>query len=136
MLIALAACLFRNLAQQSHHYFDAVMKMSESEISYIEADTEVVSARFPSIIYEDSPEPFDLNRELQINKQTETSGINKCSIRRHGLAGTEWIAGICMCLGFSLLIAFAIIKTYEANKGVRQHPVIQVIQQRAEFWSS
>ncbi len=113
LLIALFACLLRNLTHQGYLFSDAASKRGESEIAYIEVDSEIVSAK--SIVYADSAEPFDKERELRINKenrevwQKELTRMQKKTERNWRLVvASEWIAGIAMLLGFVLLIVFAV----------------------------
>lgn len=119
LLLALASCLLRNLGQMNYHYFDAVMKMQESEIEYIDADTEAISAKGTKIIYSDSTDKFDTERELKINNDNRESfkeGLEeskKLADRGWNMRKvTEWTAAIFMTLGFLLLVVFAILKTY------------------------
>jgi uncharacterized integral membrane protein len=113
LLVALFACLLRNLSHQGYVFSDAAAKRAESEIAYIEVDSEIVSTK--SIVYADSAEPFDKERELKINKenrevwQKELTRIQKKAERNWQLVvATEWIARIAMLLGFVLLIVFAV----------------------------
>jgi hypothetical protein len=116
LLIALGACLIRNFSHQGYRFSDAATKRAESEIAYIEADSEIVSSR--PAIYADSAEPFDREREIKINRenreawQTELARHQQEANRGWRLVVvTEWVAGICMLAGFLLLIVFAIFNT-------------------------
>ncbi len=113
LLIALGACLIRNFSHQGYQFWDAASKRAESEIAYIDVDTEIVSTK--SIVYADSAEPFDKERELRIDKenrevwQKELARLQS-KVERHWrlVVATEWIAGIAMFVGFLLLIVFAV----------------------------
>lgn len=118
LLIALVACLVRNISHQGYRFSDALVSRSESEIEFIDADSEAVSAVSPSIIYEDAPEPFDLARELKINKENrerwhDSLQSTQVRLKRYWKTAlvSEWTAGISMTLGFLLLIVFAIRRT-------------------------
>ena len=97
-------------------FLDAASKKAESEVAYIDVDTEIVSTK--SIAYMDSPEPFDKERELRIDRenrelwQNELTRLQKSTNRNWRLfVVTEWTVGISMMAGFMLLIAFAIFNT-------------------------
>jgi hypothetical protein len=113
LLIALGACLVRNFSHQDYQFSDAASRRAESEIAYIDVDTEIVSTK--SIVYADSAEPFDRERELRINRenrevwQKELTRLQPRTQRNWRLVvATEWIAGIAMFVGFLLLIVFAV----------------------------
>jgi hypothetical protein len=116
LLVALGACLVRNFSNSAYRFSDAASKRAESEISYIDADNEIVSSR--SIIYQDSTEPFDRDREIKVNKenrevwQTELARHQQAVNRKSRLFEVaEWVASICMFAGFLLLIVFAIFSS-------------------------
>ncbi len=115
LLIALFACLVRNLSHQGYLFSDAASKKAESEIAYIDVDTEIVSTKSALISYADSSESFDKERELKVNKenreawQSVFARMRKKEERNWRLVvATEWIAGIAMLVGFLLLVVFAI----------------------------
>jgi hypothetical protein len=133
LLIALAACLIRNFCHQGYRFSEIVAKRMESEILFIDADKDILST-FPAV-YADSPEPFDKERELKVNKlnrdkwQRELDNF-KPKVERHWrtVVVTEWLAGICMLAGFLLLITFAIFSTIPTKKDDRsKHPVAAVL---------
>lgn len=116
LLIALGACLIRNFSHQGYRFSDAATKRAESEISYIDVDSEIISTK--PVIYADAAEPFDKEREIKINKenrdvwQAELARIGEKAIRNWRLVVmTEWVAGICMSAGFLLLIVFAVFNS-------------------------
>jgi hypothetical protein len=121
LLFALSACLVRNIAHQNYHYYDAMMDNAESEIAFLEVDREIIleKSRTVGIVYSDSPEPYNLERELEVRRKSRdgwTTSLQKSrlkvdrSVRVFRTA--EWVAGISMPLGFLALIAFAVLKTY------------------------
>jgi hypothetical protein len=114
LLLAIAACLVRNLSHQHYQMADVMTKMSESEIAYIDVDYEIVNTR--TVMYSDSVEPFDKNAEIALNRsnrETWKSELVKHEnrLRRNWafVNGAEWVAGSAMVLAFGLLIAFAIL---------------------------
>ncbi|SRR6266478_676916 len=126
LLIALGACLIRNFSHQGYQFWDAASKRAESEIAYIDVDTEMVSTK--PIIYADSPEPFDKERELRINRenrevwQKELTKLHPRTARSWRLVvATEWIAGITMFAGFLLLIVFAVYANSSVPAGYPLH---------------
>jgi hypothetical protein len=80
LLIALGACLGRNLFHQRYRFSDVASRRAESEISFVEADSEFVLNR-NIISYADSTEPFDKDREITINKQN--SAVWQAELDRH-----------------------------------------------------
>jgi hypothetical protein len=119
LLIALASCLVRNYSNIGHRFYKVVSDRAESEVALIDADSEVVSAMAELLKYDDAAEPFDKDRELKINRENrevwhkEFERAKKHADVRwkvHGIA--ERAAGLGACLGFLLLIVFAILNTY------------------------
>ncbi|MCU1268808.1 MAG: hypothetical protein JWN74_102 [Acidobacteriaceae bacterium] len=114
ILLAMAACLGRNLFHQHFQMSDVMTKMAESEIAYLDVDLEIMNS---GIIggYSDSAEPFDLQRETTVNRsnrddwQRSLTDHQRKVKRNWGLVvAAEWIAGISMLMGFACLIAFAV----------------------------
>jgi hypothetical protein len=112
LLIAIGACLIRNLTHQHYQMADTFGDMAESEIAYIDIDHEVVTTR--NVIYSDSSEPFDKLRELSLNRSNrekwkKTLDRERSKAERHWriLRGAEWAAAISMFVGFLFLVAFA-----------------------------
>lgn len=92
---------------------DALTNMAESEVAYIDVDHEVISTE--NVMYADSTEQFDQNREVTLNranreiwkKTLETQ--QRAATRHWGIVHTaEWVAGSAMLLGFAFLITFAL----------------------------
>ncbi len=119
LLVALASCLVRNYSNIGHRFYGVVSNRAESEVALIEADSEVVSAMAGFLKYDDATEPFDKDRELKINRDNRevwqkeferTKKHAEIRWRVHEIA--EWTAGLGACLGFLLLIVFAILNTY------------------------
>lgn len=115
LLVALAACLARNYSNMGHRFYGAASNRVESELALIDADSQVMEAMSNSLVYEDAAEPFDKERELRINRenrevwQKELERTKKQAGIRWKLSEiAEWTAGVSMCLGFLLLIVFAI----------------------------
>jgi hypothetical protein len=113
LLIAIAACLVRNLSHQHYQLADAMTKLAESEIAYIEIDHEIVSTQ--TVIYSDSSEPFDREREIALdgsNREVWQKSLaeqqNNATRNWRLVVGAEWTAGISMVLGFMFLVLFAI----------------------------
>jgi len=113
LLLAAGACLVRNLSHQHYQMADALANMAESEVAYIDADHEVISTE--NIMYSDSTEPFDQNREITLNRSNreiwkKTLETQQRTATRHwGIVhAAEWVAGSAMLLGFGLLITFAL----------------------------
>jgi hypothetical protein len=121
LLFALSACLVRNIAHQNYHYYDAMTDNAESEIAFLEVDREIIleKSRTVGIAYADSPQPYNVKRELEVRSKSRdgwAASLQKSrlkvdrSVRVFRTA--EWVAGISMPLGFLALIAFAVLKTY------------------------
>jgi hypothetical protein len=113
LLIAVGACLLRNLSHQHYQLADALTKMAESEVAYIDIDHEIVSTK--NIMYSDSTEAFDRQREITLNranrevwKKSLDDQQRKSSWHWYIVHGSEWMAGISMILGFALLVIFAV----------------------------
>jgi hypothetical protein len=113
LLLAAAACLVRNLSHQHYQMADALANMAESEVAYIDLDYEVISTE--NVMYSDSTEPFDQNREITLNRSNreiwkKTLETQQRAATRHwGIVHTaEWVSGISTLLGFALLITFAL----------------------------
>jgi thiol:disulfide interchange protein len=113
LLLAAGACLVRNLSHQHYQMADALTNMAESEVAYIDVDHEVISTE--NVMYADSTEQFDQNREVTLNranreiwkKTLETQ--QRAATRHWGIVHTaEWVAGSAMLLGFAFLITFAL----------------------------
>jgi hypothetical protein len=118
LLIALGACLLRNLANQGYRYYDAVAKMQQSEIEYIDADTALIQAGRVGT-YSDSTDRFDAKRELAVNSEKRAGwekGMGEAKARADRNTKirrvAEWVVGVSMPLGFLLLVVFSILKTY------------------------
>lgn len=116
LVIALGACLLRNLVYQHYRTSDVVAQMAEAEIAWIDVDTEVISTR--TVLYSDTEEPFDKNRELSLNRANRD--VWQKSYKREQLKSThhwamvqiaEWVAAVSMFLGFLLLVVFAVSNT-------------------------
>ena len=113
LLLAAGACLVRNLSHQHYQMADAMANMAESEIAYIDVDHEVISTQ--NVMYADSPEPFNQEREVSLNKKNRDiwkktlEKQNRRVSRSWGILATaEWVAGIAMLSGFALLVTFAL----------------------------
>ena len=126
LLIALGACLVRNFSHQGYQFSDAATKRAESEIAYIDVDSEIVSTK--PIAYADSAGPFDKERELRINKENREVWQKELTrlqpeVERHWrlVISAEWIAGIAMLAGFLLLIVFAVANS-SVPVGFPLHP--------------
>ena len=113
LLLAAGACLVRNLSHQHYQMADAIANQAESEVAYIDVDHEVISTE--NVMYSDSTEPFDQNREITLNrskremwkKTLETQ--QRAATRHWGIVQTaEWVAESAMLLGFGFLITFAL----------------------------
>ena len=119
LLLSLCSCLLRNYSNQAHRFYQAGSNSAESEVSVIDADSEVVAAMAGSIQYMDASEPFDKDRELRINRENREVWQKEFD-RRKKKAETHWkinlwaerIAGVSILAGFLLLIAFAVVSTY------------------------
>jgi hypothetical protein len=119
LLVALASCLIRNYSNMGHRFYKMGSDQAEAEVALLDADSEAVSALAGFIRYEDAAEPFDAARELRINRENRDVWQKEFEGRKanaevrwklHVIA--EWAAGISMCLGFLLLITFAVVNTY------------------------
>lgn len=113
LLLAVGACLIRNLSHQHYQMAEAVAKMAEAEVAYIDVDHEVIGTG--NVIYSDSAEAFDQNREIALNrsnrevwKKTLETQRNRVSRHWYIVIGAEWTAGSSMLAGFGFLIAFAL----------------------------
>jgi hypothetical protein len=119
LLLALASCLIRNYANMAHRFYKAGADQAEAEVALIEADSDAVTALGSFIKYADATEPFDVARELQIDKENREVWQKEFD-RRKTTAEVRWVvnlvaqwaAGISMCLGFLLLIVFAVFNSY------------------------
>jgi hypothetical protein len=113
LLIAAGACLLRNLSHQHYQMADSVASMAEAEVAYIDVDHEVIGTG--NVMYSDSPELFDQNREVTLNRANretwkKTLDRQQRTVSRSWkiVTGSEWASGIAMLLGFGFLIAFAL----------------------------
>jgi hypothetical protein len=113
LLLAAGACLVRNLSHQHYQMADALANMAESEVTYIDVDHEVI--RTENVMYSESTEPFDQNREIALNRSNreiwkKTLETQQRAATHHwGIVHTaEWVAGSAMLLGFGFLITFAL----------------------------
>jgi hypothetical protein len=119
LLLSLGSCLLRNYSNQAHRFYKVGSDMAESEVSVIEADSEVVAAMAGQIGYSDAAEPFDKDRELKINRENREVWQKEFE-RTKKKADTHWklsqwaerVAGVSILVGFLLLIAFAVVSTY------------------------
>jgi hypothetical protein len=112
LLIAIGACLIRNLTHQHYQMADTLTNMAESEVAYIDVDHEVVSTR--NVQYSDSSEPFDKDREISLNRSNrevwkKTLDKERSKAEQHWriVISSEWTAAISMFLGFLFLVVFA-----------------------------
>jgi hypothetical protein len=117
LLLGLVGCLARNFLHQGYHFSHAVASRAEAEVEYIDVDTEIISSVEP-IIYMDSAEPFNRERELEINKNNREKWHTELQRTRRLVDGywnsfrvSEWVAGAGMLVGFLLLIVFAMFNT-------------------------
>lgn len=92
---------------------DAVGNMAESEVAYIDVDYAVISTE--NVMYSDSTEPFDQNREITLNRSNretwkKTLETQQRAATRHWriVHTAECVAGSSTVLGFGLLITFAL----------------------------
>jgi hypothetical protein len=117
LLVALAACLIRNLSHQHYRSSHAGASMAKAEVDYIDVDHEAISTRI--VAYSDSSEPYDKQREIKINRanraiweqqltQLETQRDRNWTLVRI----TEWIAAGSMTTGFLFLVIFATVNTH------------------------
>ncbi len=113
LLLAAGACLLRNLSHQHYQIADVMTDMAESEVAFIDVGHEVISTG--NVMYSDSSEPYDQNREATLNRSNRE--IWKKALEKHQrieirswkiVTGSEWVAGIAMLLGFGFLIVFAL----------------------------
>jgi hypothetical protein len=119
LLLGLGCCLVRNYSNQSHRFYKVGSNRAESEVSVIDADSELVAAMAGSIKYMDAFEPFDKDRELKINRENRELWQKEFE-RTKQKADThwklsqwaEWVAGVGILVGFLLLIVFAVVSTY------------------------
>ena len=116
LLLALGACLIRNLSHQHYQLAETTARMAEAEITLIDVDTEVFSTR--PVVYKDSPQPFDQERELAINRSNRERWQRSLTdqrqiVERHWrlLVAMEWIAAVSMFFGFLLQVVFAILNS-------------------------
>jgi hypothetical protein len=116
LVIALGACLLRNLVHQYYRASDVVALRAEAEIAFIDVDTEVISTR--AVVYSDSAEPFDKERELSLNRANREiwkKHYNEELLRSEQHWGivqsAEWVAAVSMFFGFLLLVLFAVLNT-------------------------
>jgi hypothetical protein len=93
-----------------------VAGMAEAEIEWIDVDTEVISTS--AVVYSDTAEPFDKDRELSLNRSNREiwqKSYNKelLKSKQHWaiVRTAEWVAALSMFLGFLLLVVFAIWNT-------------------------
>jgi hypothetical protein len=117
LLIALAACLVRNLTHQHYRISHAVAELARAEVSYIDVDHEVISTK--DVAYSDSSEPFDKQREIKINRSNRAKwqeNLERMETQRDRhwkvVRISEWIAAVSMSTGFLLLIVFATVNTH------------------------
>jgi hypothetical protein len=113
LVVALGACLTRNLSHQHYQLADSLTKMAESEISVIDVDHEILTTQ--TVLYSDSAEPFDNNREVALNRSNrefwkKTLEREKRKESRHWkfVIASEWVAGTSMVVGFLFLVLFAV----------------------------
>jgi hypothetical protein len=117
LLIALAACLVRNLSHQHYRASHAGASMAKAEVDYGDAHYEAISAN-KIVGYSDSSEPYDQQGEIKRNR------ANRATWERHlTQLGTkrdrsltlvrifEWAAAVSMTTGFLFLIIFATVNT-------------------------
>ena len=116
LLTAFGACLVRIYAHHAYTFSDAAKNRAESEIAYIDVDSEIISERGTEIVYSDSSTPFDKARELKINKENREVWQQALKVRQKGtekgwglVKATQLVAGSAMLVGFLLLIGFAVI---------------------------
>jgi hypothetical protein len=106
----------RNLVHQHYRASDVVALRAEAEIAFIDVDTEVISTR--AVVYSDSAEPFDKERELSLNRANREiwkKHYNEELLRSEQHWGivqsAEWVAAVSMFFGFLLLVLFAVLNT-------------------------
>jgi uncharacterized integral membrane protein len=117
LLIALAACLVRNLSHQHYRSSHVHASLASAEVDYIDADHEAISSRV--VAYSDSEEPFDQQREVKINRDNRTKWEQRLAEmettrdRYFNLARIcEWIAAVSMTTAFLFLVIFATVNTH------------------------
>jgi hypothetical protein len=117
LLIALAACLIRNLSHQHYRTWHAGASMAKAEVAYSDAHYETISSG-KIVGYSDSSEPYDRQGEIRRNRenraiweqhlaQSETRSDRNWKLVRI----TEWLAAISMTAGLLFLIIFATVNT-------------------------
>jgi uncharacterized integral membrane protein len=117
LLIALAACLVRNLSHQHYRFSRVAASLARTEVDYIDVDHEAISSRV--VAYSDSSEPFDQQREVTINRanrakwQQQLTEMETAAERHFTLARIcEWIAAVSMTTAFLFLVMFAMVNTH------------------------
>jgi hypothetical protein len=117
LLVALAACLVRNLSHQHYRSSHAAASMARAEVDYIDVGHEMISSA-RVVAYSDSAEPYDRPREIKINRENrakweqrllemETQRDRHWTLTRI----SERIAAGSMTTGFLLLVIFATVNT-------------------------
>ena len=121
LLIAVAACLIRNLVHQHYRSSFASASLASAEVAYLDAYFEVISTQV--VAYSDSSERFDKDREIKLNRESREKWKKKLAEwetlrdRHWGLVRvTEWVAAVSMLAGFLLLIIFAIVNTHSTAR--------------------
>lgn len=116
LLVALAACLVRNLSHQHYRFAHVAASMARAEVDYIDVDHEVISTKV--VAYSDSSETFDKPREVKINRENRAKWEQQLAEMeaqrdRHWtlVKVSEWIAAVSMTSGFLLLVIFATVNT-------------------------
>ncbi len=114
LLLAVGACLMRNLSHQHYQLADAMTEMAESEIAYIDAAHALMTERNIAA-YSDSTEPYDKPKEIALNRSNRDVWSKSLDEQQRKstwhwriVHGSEWTAGIAMILGLALLVIFAI----------------------------
>jgi hypothetical protein len=117
LLIALAACLVRNLSHQHYRSAFAVASMARAELDFIDVSVEAISTRVTG--YSDSTEPFDMQREIETNRANRATWDQKLAVwetrkkRNWNIVRiTEWTAAVSMTTGFLFLVIFATLNTH------------------------
>lgn len=128
LLTSLCACLIRNLSHQGYLFADVASKRIESEIAYIDVDSELITTHV--VAYSESSENFDRHRELRINK--ENRELWQEELKKHQpfvdrywkrVKLMEGLATSCVFVGFLLLIIFAVVNSYIAYKNAPTKPI-------------
>ncbi len=116
MLIALGSCLVRNVSHQHYRIAELATRRAESEIAVTETDSEVIQNR--PVVYSDSTEAFDRDRELELNKSNAQTWRTEQATQRvladtywRVLRASEWTAAVAMFGGFLLMVVFAVLNT-------------------------